>query len=229
MKPTEQNKQNIGLRIKSIRQNLGMTLEEFGKLLNAGKSNVRKWEIGASLPNPERIKNIAKLGNMTVDELLYGSFKENIVSLLIMFEVMLKNNKSVPTELHDSIIKSVKNRYIDSNGNLIEDWYYYDSLEDLIKSFNDYAFRIIEMAKKGTLKEETNLSSFITNIENAFSDFLDYYILSSINENSETTNTSKDVFNLELKDKVSKITMEYLNKLNDIEYYKIHDEMNNNQ
>ena len=55
MKPTEHNKQNIGLRIKSIRQNLGMTLEEFGKLLNAGKSNVRKWEIGASLPNPERI------------------------------------------------------------------------------------------------------------------------------------------------------------------------------
>ena len=231
MKPTEQNKQNIGLRIKSIRQNLGMTLEEFGKLLNAGKSNVRKWEIGASLPNPERIKNIAKLGNMTVDELLYGSFKENIVSLLIMFEIMLKNNKSVPTELHDSIIQSVKNRYIDSNGNLIEDWYYYDSLEDLIKSFNDYGFRIIEMAKKGTLKEETILSSLINNVENAFSDFLDYYNLAKLNSNhkSETSNSPKDILNEELKDKVSELTLEYLNKLNDIHYHKVYDEMNNNQ
>lgn len=62
---------HTGEKIKEIRLSLGMTLEEFGKLLNAGKSNVRKWEIGASLPNPERIKNIAKLGGMTVEQLLY--------------------------------------------------------------------------------------------------------------------------------------------------------------
>lgn len=226
MTPTEKNKQNIGLRIKSIRQNLGMTLEEFGKLLNAGKSNVRKWEIGSSLPNPERMKNIAKLGNMTVDELLYGSFRENIVMCLTVFDVMLKNDKSVPTELHDSILKSVKNRYFDSNGNLIEDWYYYDSLKDLVKSFNDYAFKIIEMAKKGTLKEETILFSFITNVENAFSEFLDYYNLAKLNNNDklETSNSPKDIFNEELKDKVSELTLEYLNKLKEIERYNLHDE-----
>ena len=145
-----------------------------------------------------------------------------------MFEVMLKEDKSVPTELHDSILKSVKNRYFDSDGNLIEDWYHYDSLEDLIKSFNDYAFRIIKMAKKGTLKEETILSSFITNIENAFSEFLDYYKLSSINDNSETSSIPEDILNEELKDKVSELTLEYLNKLNDIHYHKVYDEMNNN-
>lgn len=227
----KKNKENIGQRIKAIRLSLGMTTKDFGALLGATDSNVSSWEKGRTSPNPERLRNIAKLGKMTVDELLYGSFKDNIVSLLIMFEIMLKNDKSVPTELHDSILKSLKNRYIDSNGNLIEDWYYYDSLEDLIKSFNDYGFRIIEMAKQGTLKEETILSSLIHNVENAFSDFLDYYNLAKLNsiDKSETSNSPKDILNEELKDKVTGLTLEYLNKLNDIHYHKVYDEMNNNQ
>lgn len=71
MKSTDIKKQTIGQRIRNIRQELGMTLEEFGKLFNAGKSNVRKWEVGSSLPNPERLKAIAKIGDTTVGDLLY--------------------------------------------------------------------------------------------------------------------------------------------------------------
>lgn len=67
------DKKAIGEKIKEIRLNRGMTLEEFGKLLNAGKSNVRKWEIGRNLPNPERLLTIAKLGGMTVEQLLYDN------------------------------------------------------------------------------------------------------------------------------------------------------------
>lgn len=222
-------KKQLGQRIKKIRLNLGENLETFGSRFGANRGLVSAWENGRFIPNPERLLTIATLGNMSVDELLYGSFRYNIITFLTMFEVMLKEDKSVPTELHDSILKSVKNRYFDSDGNLIEDWYHYDSLEDLIKSFNDYAFRIIKMAKKGTLKEETILSSFITNIENAFSEFLDYYKLSSINDNSETSSIPEDILNEELKDKVSELTLEYLNKLNDIHYHKVYDEMNNNQ
>ena len=210
-------KKQLGQRIKKIRLNLGENLETFGSRFGANRGLVSAWENGRFIPNPERLLTIATLGNMSVDELLYGSFRYNIITFLTMFEVMLKEDKSVPTELHDSILKSVKNRYFDSDGNLIEDWYHYDSLEDLIKSFNDYAFRIIKMAKKGTLKEEAILSSFITNIENAFSEFLDYYKLSSINDNSETSSIPEDILNEELKDKVSELTLEYLNKLNEID------------
>ena len=62
---------NVGRKIKEIRLEKGMTLEEFGKLFNAGKSNVKKWEVGINLPNPERLLTIAKLGGMTVEQLLY--------------------------------------------------------------------------------------------------------------------------------------------------------------
>lgn len=72
----EKNKRVIGQRIKSIRQSKGMTLEEFGSLIdNSSKSNVSKWETGVSLPNNNRLKLIATLGRITVEELLYGDFK----------------------------------------------------------------------------------------------------------------------------------------------------------
>lgn len=61
---------SVGNRIRSIRMNLGMTQEEFGNLFNATRSNVSKWERGSSLPNKTRLKAIADIGNMSVDELL---------------------------------------------------------------------------------------------------------------------------------------------------------------
>ena len=61
---------SVGNKIRSIRMNLGMTQEEFGNLFNATRSNVSKWERGSSLPNKTRLKAIADIGNMSVDELL---------------------------------------------------------------------------------------------------------------------------------------------------------------
>ncbi|WP_260844456.1 helix-turn-helix domain-containing protein [Streptococcus pasteurianus] len=66
------DKKALGLRIRAIRQEKGMTLEEFGKLFGAGKGLVSRWENGLSVPSPERIKAIAKIGDKTVSE-LYGS------------------------------------------------------------------------------------------------------------------------------------------------------------
>lgn len=79
------DKTNVGNRIFNIRQSMNLTLEEFGNLFQAGKSNVQKWEIGSSLPTRERLDKIAKKGNMTVNELLYGSpdeFLDNNIDIL---------------------------------------------------------------------------------------------------------------------------------------------------
>lgn len=62
---------HTGEKIKEIRLSLGMTLEEFGKMFGATKSNVRSWEIGRNIPTPERLLTIAKLGGLTVEQLLY--------------------------------------------------------------------------------------------------------------------------------------------------------------
>lgn len=67
------NKKAVGQRIKLIRQSKGMTLEEFGNLFDASKGNVSTWEKGISLPSNKRIKKIASIGDMTVEELLHGN------------------------------------------------------------------------------------------------------------------------------------------------------------
>lgn len=64
------NKKIIGARIKEIRLKKGMTMVEFGELLDTSKSNVSMWESGRSLPNPTRMLKIAKMDGITVSDLI---------------------------------------------------------------------------------------------------------------------------------------------------------------
>ena len=66
---------NLGFKIKQIRLEHGHTMEEFGKKFNTSKGTVNNWEKGRNKPNKENLKAIADLGNISVDELLYGSKK----------------------------------------------------------------------------------------------------------------------------------------------------------
>lgn len=69
------NNKEVGFRIKSIRQKLGKTTKEFGLLVDgASDSLVSRWERGVNFPNVKRLTLIAKLGEISVNELLYGSF-----------------------------------------------------------------------------------------------------------------------------------------------------------
>ena len=72
------NKTEVRNRIFSIRKSLGLTMKEFGERMGnpvASDSIVSRWEKGISLPSNERLKKIAELGEMSVDELL--GTKEN--------------------------------------------------------------------------------------------------------------------------------------------------------
>lgn len=72
------NKIAVGARIREIRLARGMTLEEFGNLFSASKSIASRWEKGKSIPNNIRIKAIADMANISVQELLYG-IKEKVM------------------------------------------------------------------------------------------------------------------------------------------------------
>ena len=112
----------IGNRIKNIRTSLELDQKQFAKKINATVSALSNWENGRNKPNMEKLSSIAKLGNITVNELLYGSFRWNIAVLLTAFETILTTVYSFPDEINDSIIKNVERRYFESEGNLIEDW-----------------------------------------------------------------------------------------------------------
>ncbi|MGC4389122.1 helix-turn-helix transcriptional regulator, partial [Streptococcus suis] len=66
------NNVQVGERIKQIRLSLGESMEKFGERFETSKGTVNNWEKGRNLPNKENLKKISELGQMTVNELLYG-------------------------------------------------------------------------------------------------------------------------------------------------------------
>ncbi|MDO4775431.1 MAG: helix-turn-helix transcriptional regulator [Aerococcaceae bacterium] len=77
------DKHSIGRRIQLIRKEKGLTTKEFGRIIdNASDSNVSRWEKGKALPNNKRLMLIAHLGNISVEELLYGKGTIEIFSSL---------------------------------------------------------------------------------------------------------------------------------------------------
>ena len=64
---------SAGKEIKSIRIQRGETMKEFGSNFNptASDSFLSRWERAINLPNNERLKKIAELANISVNELLH--------------------------------------------------------------------------------------------------------------------------------------------------------------
>lgn len=62
----------IAEKIKHIRIGLGKSMEEFGDLFEpkASKGVVSNWENNYNLPNNERLKRIAELGRISIEELM---------------------------------------------------------------------------------------------------------------------------------------------------------------
>lgn len=94
------DKKAVGRRIKQLRISKGYTLEAFGKLFGAKKSNVHSWEKGDYLPNKERLYNISKIAGITVNELLYGNVEKDIQEL---YEQITKLSKNDATTLINKV------------------------------------------------------------------------------------------------------------------------------
>lgn len=66
------DKKAVGARIRAIRLDRGLTMVELGELLSAPQGAVSNWERGENLPNKHRLKKIAAIANISVQELLHG-------------------------------------------------------------------------------------------------------------------------------------------------------------
>lgn len=108
------DKKSVGERIKNIRIKNGKTQEQFGELFSASKGNVATWEKGLSLPNKDRLKLISELGNVSVDELLYGTkyTKESISNYII------NNPEGFKSDLNSSISDFILN-YLDDSQDIL--------------------------------------------------------------------------------------------------------------
>lgn len=74
MTEKEEQRKQVGTRIKSLRLSRGIDLAAFGSLIDppASASIVSRWERGINLPSNKRMQSIAELSNVSVDYLLNG-------------------------------------------------------------------------------------------------------------------------------------------------------------
>ncbi|EAA0350851.1 XRE family transcriptional regulator [Listeria monocytogenes] len=79
MKP---NAAEVGKMIRQIRTDLGCSMAQFGELISdSPKTTVNNWERGINLPKDDKLKKIALLGKISIEELLYGSPEEFITKI----------------------------------------------------------------------------------------------------------------------------------------------------
>ena len=177
------DKIKVGERIFNIRNGLNLTLEEFGKDpdINAERSNVSKWERGATLPNKARLKIIAKKGNMTVNELLYGSIDEfldnNLVSILeyqtgdkissneeysiarLQFKKWLEDRNITLENIHYIY------DYIDQNNASWTPWNidinYLETMENIRVNMQKETYQLVELIEMLTEKDRKQLTKKI--------------------------------------------------------------------
>ncbi|WP_260852902.1 helix-turn-helix domain-containing protein [Staphylococcus epidermidis] len=94
-----------------MRKDLGLTMEEFGKKFKheAHKSIVSKWEKGLTKPSNERLKEIADLGKISVNQLLYGDFLGELQSITSeeIIHILNDNNLDVTESELISLTSSV--------------------------------------------------------------------------------------------------------------------------
>ena len=90
-------KSTIGKRISDIRKNLGLNMEDFGKKMvpKASKGAVSNWENGYNLPNNQRLKTIAQLGNISVRELLETNISSSNNEYLGLVLKTLRKSKNM--------------------------------------------------------------------------------------------------------------------------------------
>lgn len=87
------DKKRVGKRIRDIRINQGLTLEKFGALVNAKRSDVYRWEQGYHLPNKNRLKIIAMKGGIEVAQLLQSNGQEAIKDIIEIFKSLKREEK----------------------------------------------------------------------------------------------------------------------------------------
>ena len=171
------NKKNIGSRIFNIRKKLNLTLEEWGKFFSASKGNVLLWEQGSSIPSRGRLEKIAKIGNVTFNQLLYGTvdeFLENNIEGLIKesdYPIDLTDNE-ISEKFKRELIEYVLLRLNEYSGyqqdeNLIDNIdtlcskassfvssYIYDDLDKMLELFSEYNGETTEVLEKFPTREE---------------------------------------------------------------------------
>lgn len=154
MSKTEPDKNEVGIRIRTLRNKHGLTLEEFGLIFDppASKSIVSRWESGKSLPSSARIKVIAEKFHVSTLYLLYGrktfdDIPDDDVFSTMLSEQLPKNERAKYKEIYmNSLEENIMNVLNDLNSkdlNANQIYYLSEALTPIEDSYSEVPLRLM--------------------------------------------------------------------------------------
>ena len=126
---------NFGEKIKDIRENAGLTQEQFAAKLNVTRQAISNWENNKNLPDIEMLILISDVFKISLDELIKGGSQSNNMTKKIINDG--SENKRAKYNMVSSIIggaliligigllviKGLSVEYVDSAGILHENFF----------------------------------------------------------------------------------------------------------
>ena len=61
---------SLGNKILELRKKMGLSQEQLGEKVNVTRQTISNWELGETAPNPEQLKLLSKIFQISIDELL---------------------------------------------------------------------------------------------------------------------------------------------------------------
>ena len=87
----------LGENILKLRKQNGLSQEQLGDQVGVTRQTISNWELGETAPNPEQLKALSKVLNVSIDELLDNEVKE-----------VLMKKVSNPEQLASMTIKGIR-------------------------------------------------------------------------------------------------------------------------
>ena len=70
---------SLGNKILDLRKKKGLSQEQLGEQVNVTRQTISNWELGETAPNPEQLKLLSKILNISIDELLDNDINHVLV------------------------------------------------------------------------------------------------------------------------------------------------------
>ena len=85
----------LGERILELRKKNGLSQEQLGEKVNVTRQTISNWELGSTSPNPEQLKLLSNVLNISIDELLDNNLQNVVLSKIKITEKQTKTIKKI--------------------------------------------------------------------------------------------------------------------------------------
>ena len=85
----------LGQNILESRKKNGLSQEQLGEKINVTRQTISNWELEETAPNPQQLKLLSKVLNVSVDDLIDNDIENVILSKVKLTEKQTKSIKKI--------------------------------------------------------------------------------------------------------------------------------------